>query len=111
MFNPETDFIFPSRVVPQLGSLRGPVWQRLVERAEQEEEVEPEHLGFVLMMVGLNGCERCNADSFKAMRGCLACSKQTIERFPGSDEDLEESYASSIEQIVDYQASIGQISK
>lgn len=92
MFNSDTDFLFPSRVIPKLLGLRGAAWDELIERANQAGQTEPDHLSFILMMVKMNGCENCNADSFKAMRGCTACSVQSIERFTGSDDDLIKLY-------------------
>ena len=106
MYNPDTDFLFPSRVIPELRSLRGPAWDALVDRARQAGQTDPEHLAFVLLMVNLNNCDGCNADSFKAMRGCTACSVQTIDRFSGKDEDLQKSYDRALAQVNDYLASI-----
>ena len=82
--------------------LRGPEWDRLVEQAQQAPETSPENLSFVLMMVNLNGCTNCNADSFKAMRGCVACSVQTLERFISPDEDLLKRFQKAAGQIENY---------
>ncbi len=99
MFNPDTDFLFPSRVILKLKGLRGPDWDALVERADAVSPTDPDHLSFILMMVQLNGCENCNADSFKAMRGCTACSVQSIERFSGQDEALLKRFEKASGQI------------
>ena len=99
MFNPDTDFLFPSRVIPKLQGLRGPEWDALIEKANAAPPTDPDHLTFVLMMVKLNGCETCNADSFKAMRGCTACSVQSIERFSGHEAEIQKRYDKAASQI------------
>lgn len=99
MFNPDTDFLFPSRVIPKLSGLRGEEWDVLVEKAQTAGEDTAEHLSFILMMVKLNGCESCNADSFKAMRGCTACSVQSIQRFSGRDAELAKRYEKASGQV------------
>ncbi len=88
MFNSDTELLFPSRVISELGNLRGMEWQKLVERVDSLPPNHPEHLAFVLMMIRLGGCVSCNADSFRAMRGCTQCARQTIRRYRGSDQDL-----------------------
>lgn len=107
MYNPDTDFIFPSRVIPALRGLLGPDWQAMCDQARETPLTDTGHLSFVLMMVGLNGCEGCNADSYKAMRGCTSCSVQTIERFPGMESDLKKKLARAREEIESYRKSIG----
>ena len=102
MFNPDTDFIFPSRVIPALRDLIGPDWRKLADEAAAAPLTDPKHLSFVLLMVGLNGCESCNADSYKAMRGCTACSVQTIERFPGDERDLKKKLSEALGEIESY---------
>jgi hypothetical protein len=89
MYNPDTELLFPLRVIPQLKSSRsGEDWASLVDRFGAGETSRVEKLAFVLMMVRLGGCISCNSDSFRAMRGCTACARQTIKRFRGSDGDL-----------------------
>jgi hypothetical protein len=88
VYNPDTDFIFPSRVIPALADLRGEGWRGLVSQASSASPASPAHLAFVLLMVRQNGCENCDADSFRAMRGCTACSIQTLQRFEGGDDEL-----------------------
>lgn len=106
MYNPDTDFIFPSRVIPALRDRIGAAWQAMCDEAQQAPQTDPAHLSFVLLMVGLNGCETCNADSYKAMRGCTACSIQTIERFPGTEGELKEKLAKASSELEDYQKSL-----
>lgn len=92
MYNPDTELLFPLRVLPQLASLRGEEWRKLVERVSQPAASQIERCSFVLMMVRMGGCISCNSDSFRAMRGCTICAKQTVRRFKGADKDLVEQH-------------------
>ena len=44
------------------------------------------------MMIRLDGCMTCQADSYRAMRGCTACARQAVLRFRGSDQELIKLY-------------------
>jgi len=44
------------------------------------------------MMIRLDGCLSCETDSFRAMRGCLACAHQVLHRYKGPDTDLVKRY-------------------
>jgi hypothetical protein len=88
MYNSDTELFFPLRIAPHLRDLRGGVWQSLVDRVSILEIVTSEHVAFVYLMARLSGCTGCNADSFRAMRGCMQCAKQVVRRFKGSDEEL-----------------------
>jgi hypothetical protein len=88
MYNSDTEVLFPSRVIPTLRGLRAVEWKDLADQVAALPAGSPEHLAFVLMMVRLGGCVSCNADSFRAMRGCTQCARQTVRRFRGTDKDL-----------------------
>jgi hypothetical protein len=102
MYNNDTDVLFPIRVIPELRSLRGSIWENLVDRVWMQHWIHPEKIAFVLLMVRLSGCSTCQADSYRAMRGCTHCAIQTIRRFRGDDRDLEEQYYSSLRDIKDH---------
>ncbi len=102
MYNEDTDVLFPPRVIPQLGSLRGEAWQALVDQVGMLEGPSLERLAFVLLMVRLGGCTSCQADSFRAMRGCTQCAIQTIRRYRGSDDDLLKGYQEAKEDVDRY---------
>jgi len=87
MYNSDTEVLFPMRAIPGLKGLRGPNWDKLIEYVLSEAP-ESEKLAFILMIVRLVGCSGCNADSFRAMRGCTKCAQQSIRRFRGDDSDL-----------------------
>ncbi len=88
MYNPDTDLIFPPRGIPSLCNERGKTWQELVAVVERTGADSPEQMALILMMARLNNCATCNADSYRAIQGCIICSKQSLKRFHGSDEEL-----------------------
>jgi hypothetical protein len=88
--------LFPHHVIPSLRYIRGPEWQQLVERIISLPECHEETLAFMLMMIRLNGCMACETDSYRAMRGCAACTHQTLRRYKGSDHELLELYEEAL---------------
>lgn len=88
MYQKDAEVLFPPRVIQALRPLRGPLWQQLVEQILARPENHPDVLAFSLLMIRIDGCMTCHADSFRAMRGCTVCARQAINRFRGSDEDL-----------------------
>jgi hypothetical protein len=99
MYNEDTEVLFPPRVIPHLRSLRGELWQSLVDQVSTLDGTTVDRLAFVLLMVRLGGCTSCQSDSFRAMRGCTQCAMQTIRRYRGSDEDLLEGYREAKEDV------------
>lgn len=104
MYNSDTELLFPLRVIPTLGSLRGEPWRELVRQVASQEVSLDRQLAFVLMMVRLGGCVTCSSDSFRAMRGCTQCAWQTIRRFRGSDQDLLKQFEQSHLEVKQYLA-------
>jgi hypothetical protein len=91
MYNPDTELLFPLRVIPHLRAARpGETWVALIERLSSPDCPREERLAFTLMMVRMGGCVSCTADSFRAMRGCTACARQTVKRYRGNETDLAE---------------------
>ena len=88
MYNEDTELIFPNRVIPKLRDLRGVAWRNLVDKVSQLEETAPDQDAFVLMMARVDGCLTCNADSFRAMKGCTLCAQDAVRRFRGDDKEL-----------------------
>ncbi len=99
MYNDDTEILFPSRVIPELHTIRGGDWKHLVDAVLITEPSSHEHLAFVLMMIKLCGCVTCDADSFRGMRGCTQCGKQSIKRFRGDDEELIRLYNEALEEV------------
>lgn len=102
MYNSDTELLFPTRVISSLGEFRSESWRDLVRRVSSSEASPVEQEAFVLMMVRLGGCVGCNADSYRAMRGCTACARQTIRRYKSSDKDLIELFNQSYREMEAY---------
>lgn len=98
----KTEMMFPPRVVPTLRDLRGEGWQKLVDKISALPEMHPDKLAFMLMMIRLDGCLRCDADSYRAMRGCGLCARQILRRFKGSDEDLIKQFDLARQDVLDF---------
>lgn len=95
----DNELLFPPYVIPRLRLSRDESWQNLVDRVSLLSQDDPESLAFSLMMIYLDGCLRCETDSYRAMRGCTACSQQTLRRFKGSDQELLERYRVALEEV------------
>jgi hypothetical protein len=95
----ENEILFPPYAIPQLKDTRGDVWRALVERVTRLPEDDPESLAFSLMMIRLDGCLSCETDSYRAMRGCVACAQQTLRRFKSPDEDLVERFNKALNDV------------
>jgi hypothetical protein len=102
MLNTDTEILFPLRVIPSLRNLRGEKWKDLIDRLSLPDVDESELAAFSLMMVRLGGCTACNADSFRAMRGCTHCARLSVRRYKGSDDDLLELFNNAREDLADY---------
>jgi hypothetical protein len=102
MYNTDTEVLFPIRVIPSLRTARGEDWACLIDEVTSEPGREFDRLAFVLLMVRLGGCVNCNTDSFRAMRGCTQCARQTIRRFRGSENDLIDQYKQALEEVEKY---------
>ncbi|OJX41346.1 MAG: hypothetical protein BGO78_01010 [Chloroflexi bacterium 44-23] len=99
MYNSDTEVIFPLRSVPFLRGLRGPQWDQLIDYILSDLASQQEQIAFILMIVRLVGCSGCNADSFRAMRGCTKCAQQSIKRYRGEDQDLINLYEKTKQEI------------
>jgi len=95
MYNDDTELLFPSRVIPELRDVRNKPWREIVERADAAPKDHVDHLAFILMMVKIDGCNTCNSDSFRAMRGCTQCAMQNVRRHRGPDSELVKLYNQS----------------
>ncbi len=102
MYNQDTEVLFPSRVIPTLRALHGEDWQGLIDRLQSDDCTPVERYAFVLMMVRTCGCAGCNADSFRAMRGCTQCARQAVRRVRNGDHDLLELFRQMQKEVEAY---------
>ena len=84
----KAELLFPAHLIPSLRELRGDEWRDLVDRVTALPETHPDNLAFVLMMIELDGCLRCNSNNYKFLRGCYLCATQAVQSFKGTDADL-----------------------
>lgn len=84
----KAELLFPAHLIPSMRDLRGDEWRDLVDRVTALPETHPDSLAFVLMMIELDGCLRCNSNNYKFLRGCYLCATQAVQSFKGSDADL-----------------------
>ena len=102
MYNPDTDLIFPPRMISTLSNERSSVWKDLVARTQNSDSDSPEKVAFILMMARLNNCASCNADSYRAIQGCYTCARQALKRFHGTDEELVRLFDVARSEIILY---------
>jgi hypothetical protein len=95
----DNELLFPPHAILPLRAARGPVWKDLVDRVASLPDDHPESLAFSLMMIRLDGCLSCETDSFRAMRGCVACSHQVLHRYKGPDVDLVKRYSRCLHEV------------
>src|SRR5262245_26438416 len=88
----KAELLFPAHLISSLRDLRGEQWRGLVDHVTKLPDTHPDSLAFVLMMIELDGCLRCNSNNYKFLRGCFLCATQTVQSFKGSDTDLLDSY-------------------
>jgi hypothetical protein len=96
------DLLFPSRAIEPLRKLRGERWENLISNLVELEPTSLDRIAFVLFMVRIGGCTTCQSDSFRAMRGCILCSSNTIKRYKGDDQNLIELYDEARKDISKY---------
>ena len=98
----DNELLFPTYVISSLRHSRGEEWSTLIERIASLPEDSIDSLAFSLMMVRLDNCLTCETDSYRAMRGCKACSRQSLRRFKGSDLELLTIYQHAQEDVQKY---------
>lgn len=98
----ENELLYPPYTTPKLKTSRGKAWRGLVDKVAKLPQEDPRNLAFSLMMIHLNGCIRCETDSYRAMRGCTLCARQTLRRYKGSDEELLQRYEDALLEVKTY---------
>mgnify|MGYP001226989777 FL=1 len=102
MFNSDTELLFPIRVIPSLRNLRGDEWKLLIDRLSAANVDQLDLVAFTAMITRLASCNACNADSFRAMRGCTQCARLIIRRYKNSDHDLVELFINARKEVDEY---------
>ena len=107
MSNPDTELLFPLRVIPVLRDLREEKWRVLINQLTDEHVELGDQLAFVYMMVRVAGCVTCNADAYRAMRGCSQCAVHAVKRFRGTDAELLDLFKKSYQKVNGYLVKTG----
>ena len=95
----DNEILFPHYAIPALRNTRGPLWQQLIDQISSKSETSIEVIALMSLMIELNGCLACETDSYRAMRGCTSCARQTLRRYKGSDQELISAYESSVAKL------------
>lgn len=95
----KAELLFPAHLIRTLRDLRGDEWRALVDRVSALPETHPDSLAFVLMMIDLDGCLKCNSNNYKFLRGCFLCATQTVQSFKGSDQELFDMYRRAQDEL------------
>ena len=95
----KAELLFPAHLISTLRDLRGDEWSALVDRVAALPETHPDSLSFVLMMIELDGCLKCNSNNYKFLRGCYLCATQTVQSFKGSDQELFDMYRRAQDEL------------
>ncbi|NJN84220.1 MAG: hypothetical protein HC802_19365 [Caldilineaceae bacterium] len=95
----KAELLFPAHLIPSLRDLRDAEWRALVDRVAALPETHPDSLAFVLMMIELDGCLKCNSNNYKFLRGCYLCATQAVQSFKGTDQELLEMYERAKEEL------------
>jgi hypothetical protein len=98
----KNELMFPHYAIQHVRDARGEEWRKLVDRVLLLPETHEEVLAFMLLMVRVNGCLPCETDSYRAMRGCIMCTRQTLRRFKESDDELLRLYAEALDDVRAY---------
>jgi hypothetical protein len=98
----KNELMFPHYAIQHLRDARGDEWCKLIDHVASLPETHEEVLAFMLMMIRINGCLPCETDSYRAMRGCIMCTRQTLRRFKESDDELLHLYAEALGDVRAY---------
>jgi hypothetical protein len=99
---PTTEFIFPPRLIPSLRDLRDSDWAQLVDQVVMLDPSHFNRVAFEMLVVRWSGCINCQADSFRAMQGCMQCASQAVRRYRGSYPELQRLLAEAVQEIEAY---------
>lgn len=99
---PDSEILFPPRCIEQLGDLRGPKWQDLIQRISRLPHNHEEVLAFGLMMIRLGSCLTCDLDSYRASLGCCTCARRTVSGYKEDDTSLLEVYEKALDEVKMY---------
>ena len=102
MHNPDTELVFPLRVLPMLRSFRGEKWRQIINKVISGDANIVEETAISMVMMDVTGCLTCNSDSFRAIKGCTKCAKHALRKSKHSDQDLLQMFETAKESVKAY---------
>ncbi len=102
MTTEEFQLLFPLEILPEIKDIRTKTWKGFLENYQQGENTLVTTVALVITLTRLVGCATCEADSFRAMRGCVACAKQSLKRNKDSDDTIIDSFHQCERQVVQF---------
>jgi hypothetical protein len=102
MSNSDPQILFPLEILPQLKDMRTQKWHDFVEGFLEKNDGAMGRIAMEVTLSRLVGCTNCEADSFKAMRGCLPCARQALKRFKESDATIMRIFRETEKEIDNY---------
>jgi hypothetical protein len=99
---PKSELLFPHRSVADLEGLHGREWDAVVRRVSALPETSLDSLAFMLMMVHLCQCTKCEMGSYKASLGCSVCARRAAAGIGDQDRQWQEHLQSARLEIAAY---------
>ncbi len=93
------EILFPHSSIGSLANIRDDKWRDLTKRVAKLPEDHPESLAYTLMMIRQCNCLDCNPDRYKALMGCSACAKRTLQGFKGEDDLLMRAFRKARREV------------
>ena len=97
-----SEILFPCKAIPAVARLRGPEWQRLVQRIMELPDTHEDKLAFCLMMIRLAECMKCDLGSYKASLGCAACARRAVNSSKLTDQALLKRYEKARAEVHEF---------
>jgi len=92
---------------PGLRDLRDEDWAQYIDNIAPLESNNTERIALELVVVRWSGCVNCQADSFRAMQGCIQCMSQAVRRYRGGNTEFKRLIAEAKREIDKYLAKKG----
>ncbi len=100
--NVKSELFFPPELIGELSDIRDTEWKGLVDRISDYPDTHADSLAFALVIIQLSGCLSCGPGSFRHLKGCLACSRQAVGSFKGSDAELIQMFEDARQDVLKF---------
>lgn len=96
------ELVFDPNIIPSLIDTRGKIWQDFLGSKTNWIEETPEQIALALLLARLNNCATCTTNSYRSMQGCECCTRQTLKRYRGSDQELILLFHAALSEVSTY---------